>query len=588
MPIRLLSPDVSSKIAAGEVIERPASVVKELVENSLDAEATEISVEVRGGGVEFIRVSDNGGGIASGDVELAFQRFATSKVAVIQDLEAISTLGFRGEALPSIAVAASVSLLTRSADEELGTRLELVGGKIARKESQGVSTGTSVTVRHLFRDFPARRKFLRSTATETSRMQTLVTRYALAYPEVRFQLTVEGSTGFSSPGSGELRDVIAAVYSLEIAQAMLELSQRPDAEDGLPPLSISGLISPPSVDRANRSYISLFVNRRWIQSRALGYALEQAYHGFLAERRYPLAMINIILAADDVDVNVHPAKAEVRFRRENQVFAALQRAVRRALTVHSPVPEIGHDGVTRTSAGAGQPRTGPFWPVAPFAQPTVPSPIHDHPSDAPARPRTTDAGPLVPRKALLALRVLGQVDNTYVVAEGPDGVYLIDQHAAHERVVFERVRADAITRTPRVQTLLEPATVELNPEQRELVETHRELLSRMGLQLEPFGGSTYLLRGVPDSLVRGDPGQALLDVLDTMAEGGGFESWEERGAYSVACHGSIRAGKTLSHQEMSELTRQLEECQQPNTCPHGRPTMIHLSSSHLEREFGRR
>ena len=588
MPIRLLSPDVSSKIAAGEVIERPASVVKELVENSLDAGATEISVEVRGGGVEFIRVSDNGDGIASGDVELAFQRFATSKVAVIQDLEAISTLGFRGEALPSIAVAASVSLLTRSADEELGTRLELVGGKIARKESQGASTGTSVTVRHLFRDFPARRKFLRTTATETSRMQTLVTRYALAYPEVRFQLTVEGSTGFSSPGSGDLREVIAAVYSLEIAQAMLELSQRADAEDGLPPLSISGLISPPSVDRANRSYISLFVNRRWIQSRALGYALEQAYHGFLAERRYPLAMVNITLAADDVDVNMHPAKAEVRFRRENQVFAALQQAVRRALTVHSPVPEIGHTGVTRTSAGAGQPRTDPFWPVAPFAQPTVPSPVHGHPSDAPARPRTTDAGPLVPRKALSALRVLGQVDNTYVVAEGPDGVYLIDQHAAHERVVFERVRADAITRTPRVQTLLEPATVELNPEQRELVETHRELLSRMGLQLEPFGGSTYLLRGVPDSLVRGDPGQALLDVLDTMAEGGGFESWEERGAYSVACHGSIRAGKTLSQQEMSELTRQLEECQQPNTCPHGRPTMIHLSSSHLEREFGRR
>ena len=586
MAIRLLTPDVSSKIAAGEVVERPASVVKELLENSLDAGATEVSVEIRGGGVEHIRVADNGSGIASEEVELAFQRFATSKVTEVQDLEAISSLGFRGEALPSIAAVASVSLVTRSADEDFGTALEVAEGRTAGKEPRGASPGTAVTVRHLFRNFPARRKFLRSTATETSRIQTLVTRYALAYPEVRFQLNVEGSGGFASSGSGDLREVISDVYDMAVARAMLELPQEPDAEGGHHPL-IWGMISPPSVDRANRTYVSFFVNRRWVQSRMLGYALEQAYHGFLSERRYPLAVVNITIDHHEVDVNVHPAKTEVRFRRENQIFGALQQAVRHTLTAHAPVPEIRHAPATMPGPAA-RPRSAAFWPVEPFATSAAPSSAHGVPPDAPARRQLASDGPPVPKKALPALRVLGQVQNTYIASEGPDGMYLIDQHAAHERVVFEKVRAEANSRTPQVQSLMEPLTVDLNAAQQELVESQQELIARLGFHLEAFGERTYLLRGVPGLLAKGDPGRAFLDVLDTMAEGGGFESWEERAAYSIACHSAIRAGKTLSQQEMSELTRQLEECQQPNTCPHGRPTMIHLSSGHLEREFGRR
>ena len=270
MTIRLLSPDVSSKIAAGEVIERPSSVVKELIENSLDAGATEVSIEIRGGGVEHIRVADNGGGIESDQVELAFQRFATSKVTDAQDLDAISTLGFRGEALPSIAAVASVSLTTRSGDEDFGTRIDVVESRIVNKESQGAARGTLITVSQLFRNFPARRKFLRTTATENSRIQTAVTRFALAYPEVRFQLDIEHSKAFS----------VSAVYGLQVAQAMLELPHEPDDDEGANPFA-SGMISPPSVDRANRSYVSFFVNRRWVQNRMLGYALEQAYHGFL-------------------------------------------------------------------------------------------------------------------------------------------------------------------------------------------------------------------------------------------------------------------------------------------------------------------
>ena len=588
MTVRLLPPEVSSKIAAGEVIERPASVVKELVENSLDAGAREVSIEIRGGGVEYIRVADDASGISADEVELAFERFATSKVAEIQDLEGISTLGFRGEALPSIAAVAGVSLVTRSTQEEFGTRLEVAEGRTVGKEPQGAAPGTVVEVRHLFRNFPARRKFLRSTATETSRIQTLVTRYALAYPEVKFQLKVENSEAFSSAGSGDLRDAVSAVYGLEVAQAMLEISTD-SREQEEHPLHISGMTSPPSVDRANRSYISLFVNRRWVQSRMLTYALEQAYRDFLMERRHPLAVVNIGLSYMEVDVNVHPAKSEVRFRRENQVFAALQKAARHTLTTHSPVPEISRVKVTEPGP-AGQPRIGAFWPVEPFTSTAAPSSGHGQQLQASpqSEPSYADSPTPITKTTLPALRVLGQVQNTYVVAEGPDGMFLIDQHAAHERVVFERVRADATSRGGQVQSLLEPMTVELNPSQRELVESQQELLSRLGFHIEGFGDQTYLLRGVPSLLAEGDPGRAFLDVVETMAEGGGFESWEERAAYSIACHSAIRAGKTLSHQEMSELTRQLEECQQPNTCPHGRPTMIHLSSGQLEREFGRR
>ena len=580
--IRLLPQDVSSRIAAGEVVERPASVVKELVENSIDAGATEVSVEIVGGGVEHILVADNGGGIASDEVELAFQRFATSKVSDSRDLEAIATLGFRGEALPSIAAVAAVSLVTKAAHEESGTRIDVVEGETTRREPHGASTGTSVSVRHLFRNFPPRRKFLRSTATETSRVRTLVTHYALAYPEVRFRLSVDRSQSFVTTGSGDLREVVASVYGLDVAQAMLEISAE-SADDPRDGHAVTGMTSPPSLDRANRGRISFFVNRRWVQSRLLGYSLEQAYHGFLRERRHPLAVVNLTLPHEDVDVNVHPAKTEVRFRREGQVFAALQQAVRRTLTAHSPVPEVSRIDAAQARHG-GESRKRAFWPVEPFAAATS-GDTAGSPEPGPARAAT---GPLLPKKALPALRVLGQVQATYIAAEGPDGIYLIDQHAAHERVVFENVRARVTSSAPEVQSLLEPATVELDAEQAELLVTRQELISGLGFEVEPFGSLTYLVRAVPGLLADRDPAQALPDVLDSMAEGGGFESWEERGAYSIACHTAIRAGKTLSHQEMTELTRQLERCEQPNTCPHGRPTMIHLSSGQLEREFGRR
>jgi DNA mismatch repair protein MutL len=596
MPIRLLRPDVSSKIAAGEVIERPASAVKELIENSLDAGATRISVEVSGGGSELIRISDNGVGIPADEVALAFQRFATSKVFSADDLNGIATLGFRGEALPSISAVSRVTLVTRNELEEAGTKFEVHDGETVSQEPTGAPIGTTITVRQLFRNLPARQKFLKTVGTENSRIQLAVTRYALAHPEVRFELNPDKGRKFASPGNGDLRSVVAAVYGLENAEGMLDMS--PSDEDELAP-KVWGMVSPPSMDRANRNYICFFVNRRWVQNRFLSFALEQAYHGFMAERRFPMGVVNINMPYEDVDVNAHPAKAEVRFLRENQVFGAVQQAVRQALVIHSPVPEIRRS----TSAYGHSPSTpqatsGAFWPTMPFSRPPVSeraqlAEIAGWTSDHEAHPTESGGGgsptseSMVPKDALPMLRVLGQVQTTYIAAEGPDGMYLIDQHAAHERVMFERVRAEAVARNPRVQSLLEPAMMQLNTEQQELLETQTEIVGALGFAVEPFGGDTFLIRGVPSLLGEGDPAGALVDILDLMAEGGGFESWEERAAYSIACHSAIRAGKVLTHQEMMELIRQLENCDQPNTCPHGRPTMIHLSLSHLEREFGR-
>ena len=590
MAIRLLSDKVSSMIAAGEVIERPASVVKELVENALDAGSTEISVEIRGGGVEQIRVADNGCGIPHDEVELAFQRFATSKLNDASDLDAIPTLGFRGEALPSIASVARVSVVTRHADEDSGTLLEIDEGRTTGKQRQGASPGTVMTIRQLFRNVPARRKFLRTAATETSHIQNMVTRYALAYPEVRFALNT-GRSNLLTPGSGSLREAIAAIHSLNVAENMLDVS---DYDERTAASIVTGMVSQPALSRANRGYISFFVNRRWVQSRMLGYALEQAYHGFLKERRYPLAVLNIALEFDQVDVNVHPSKTEVRFRSGDGVFSAIQQAVRHTLTAHSPVTEIRRVQATYP-AYPSAPRKPDryFWPIEPFSPATDVSIVDRNGEQEPQfnveSPRTEGEGTgFTHKQTLPALRVLGQVLSTYIAAEGPDGMYLIDQHAAHERVMFERIKTESAAGEPQSQSLLEPITIELNPRQQELVHSHAHLFAGLGLLVEPFGGNVHIIRAVPAILTDGDPAKAFIDMLDEMAQGGDVESWSDRAAYSLACHSAIRAGKVMTHDEMTALTRQLEQCQQPHTCPHGRPTIIHLSGTRLEREFGRR
>lgn len=564
MSIHALAPEVISKIAAGEVVERPASVVKELVENSLDAGASQINIEVRGGGVSFIRVSDNGIGIPSDEVELAFQRYATSKITGLADLENITSLGFRGEALPSIAAVARVEILTRSKEALAGTYLSLQGGKVVAKGTKGCPQGTTVTVQGLFRNVPARLKFLKSSPTENSHIAELVSQYSLAFPGVRFTLSIDGRQVLQTSGNGKLRDALVEAYGLEVAQAMLEV-EASNKKERLAP-HISGYISPPSISRANRSYLSFFVNQRWVQSRLLARAVEKAYEGLLMAGRYPIAVINLSLPPQNIDVNIHPTKREVRFLQEPIIFHTIYEAVRRTLVKQMPIPEI---------------KSMP---------PSTPIPEQTLASSSEVIKKPSSALPLIPRTApsgLPFLRVLGQLANIYIIAEGPDGLYLIDQHAAHERVLFEKILAQQAQGAVEIQALLEPLTVELSARQEELLQAKRGMLAQFGFTIEPFGGRTYLVRAVPAMLA----GQAIVEVLKETLDSPENEATptkgEEKVAISLACHSAIRAGRTIDQEEMRELIKQLERTNSPHTCPHGRPTMVHLSSGRLEKEFGR-
>ena len=570
MSVRVLPPELASKIAAGEVVERPASVVKELVENSLDAGASRITVQIEAGGVRLVRVSDDGGGIAAPEVELAFQRHATSKLQTPEQLDAVATLGFRGEALPSIAAVSRVSLTTRTGEAEAGYQVLLEWGRLTRSTPQGCSPGTTVKVSDLFGNLPARRKFLKSNAAETSRVHDLVARYALAYPQVQFRLIVDGRPVITTPGSGKPREILLELYGAEVAASMLEVM----AEDPETGYRVDGFISPPGVNRANRTYMTLFINRRWVQSRMLSYALEEAYHGLLPEKRYPVSAINVSLPYHDVDVNSHPAKREVRFHHEGRVFSTVQKAVRAALIADSPVPQMRPPAGLSTSAPPSAGGGPSFFPRSAFSGPRQ---DYSAPPDAAA-----------PRQSPPALKVVGQVKLTYIVAEGPEGMFLVDQHAAHERVLFDRLRRDAAQASSLAQPLLEPVTVELTPGQVEALGKHGDFLKSYGFQVEAFGDNVYLLRSVPVILITQDPGKSLVDVLDLVAFEGLVRQREDIMAASIACHSAIRAGKPLTEAEMRALLEQLEGADNPHTCPHGRPTMIHFSAYHMEREFGRR
>ena len=554
MPIKVLAPGVISQIAAGEVIENPASVVKELVENSLDAGASQIRVEVQGGGIDLIRVVDDGAGISAAEVELAFQRHTTSKITDVDDLSSTSTLGFRGEALSSIAAAAEVELYTQAASEVVGSRIRLSQGKEVRQESRSRSRGTTVTVRWLFRHLPARLKFLKSASREESRIVHLLTQYALAFPEVGFRLLVDQHLNFETTGDGSLRGAVACVYGREMAQKMLML------EGGGTAPALSGLLSPPSLTRSNRSYISIFVNRRWVRSPLLIKATEVAYRGLLMEGRHPIAVINLALPPAEVDVNVHPAKAQVRFRDEQMLFSMVQESLRAAL---SRVP-IATEKIVPFTTSSRQGESS--WEV------------HDR--------ETSMIAPL-PTVELPVLRVLGQLSNTYIIAEGPDGLYLVDQHAAHERIRYERVLAQWKRQEVEVQGLLSPVTVELNPRQEATLKSNRELLVQFGFSLEPFGSRSYLVRTVPVLITNTNVVEAITTLLDNLAAREDPAPWQEKIARTLACHSAIRGGQQLSCEEMGELIRQLERAEQPRTCPHGRPTMIHLTSHQIEKEFGR-
>jgi DNA mismatch repair protein MutL len=584
MPIQILPPEVASQIAAGEVVERPASVVKELLENSLDAGAGYVTITIEGTGQRLIEVADDGCGIPAEELPLAVERHATSKLSRAADLFQIETLGFRGEALASIGSVARLTLTSRPASASTGARLRVEGGRVYPPQSVGASVGTLARVEDLFYNVPARLKFLKHETTERRLVDNLVTRYALAYPHVRFHLHQEGRPALQTSGNGDRREILAALYGAEIARQMLEVLYEEEA------LRVQGFISPTSLTRSHRREMTFFVNGRPVQDAALAAALLKGYHTLLMVGRYPVAVLFLDIPPEAVDVNVHPTKAEVRFRNPVRIFSGVQNAIRRSLLAHGPLP--GLENQLRWSPEPGW--NAPARPIDPAWGWSDPRRTTDESIQATDdRPQAPEASfpsqAALPGRRVPLLRPIGQIASAYLVAEGPDGLYLIDQHAAHERVLFERLMAQRGASIPS-QVLLQPATVDLPPGSARLLADQLPILARLGFQAEAFGANTFLVRAMPALLAGSDPAAALRVLVEEFEEDETpLQAEQEARIIARVCkRAAVKAGKTLSPEEQRALLLDLETCQSPRTCPHGRPTMIHLSVDLLERQFGRK
>ena len=595
MPIRLLSSEVASQIAAGEVVERPASVVKELLENSLDAGAHTVAIAIEEAGKKLIEVADDGSGIPSDELELAVSRHATSKLVRSDDLFSISTLGFRGEALASISSVSRMTITSRVENEMEGARLRVEGGKAGKLTKVGTTVGTSVRVEDLFYNVPARLKFLKTDVTERRAIDSLVTRYALAYPDKRFKLSDGKNTTLQTSGDGDRRAILAALYGVDVAKQMLEIMAE---EEGY---RLTGLISPTSLTRSNRREITFFINGRWVHDVSLSMALLQAYHTLLMVGRYPLTALFLEIKPEEVDVNVHPAKAEVRFRNQDKIFSFVQRSVRKALLAYSPVPNVAPSlwGTTHTVQVEPRNNAGVDWAIAHDEKLQLNS--DQLPADGDQSLETAQTGsseistqsvqsPASQLTAIPLLRLIGQIGATYLVAEGPDGLYLIDQHAAHERVLFEKLMAQHAMKNIPSQSLLTPAVVTLPPYSGQLLITHLPVLQHFGFDVEEFGPNTFQIRAMPALFMGGDPAVALHALVEDFEEDESplQNEIEAKLAARVCKRMAVKAGQALSSEEQRALLIDLESCDSPRTCPHGRPTMIHLSVDMLERQFGRR
>jgi DNA mismatch repair protein MutL len=540
--IRRLAPAVVARIAAGEVVERPASVVKELVENGIDAGARRITLSIENGGLDLIQVADDGAGIAPVDLPVAFERHATSKLTSDADLDTIASLGFRGEALPSIVAVADVDCLTRTPDEAHAWRLLVRNGVAGQAEPASRNPGTTMTVRELFGKLPARRKFLRGKTGENGQIVNMLANVALAFPEISFCLQLDGRRVLETAGDGDLAAAVAVVHGQKVTDFLAVIE--PDEGDG-DRVVVRGCLGWGEATLPTRGGITLIVNRRWVQSRALTYAIDEAYRTLVTVGRFPIAVLDLTVPPADVDVNVHPRKSEVRLLHERSIFAAVQRAIRRTLHhAMGPRPSslLGPDD------GASEIEDGAAWTAG--------------------------------------LKVLGQAGGTYIIAEGKAGIYLVDQHAAHERVLFEQLYEAWQGRQER-QPLLEPALIRISPRVTAVARDHLDDLGEIGYEVEPFGDDTLLVRAVPAALAMRDPLGTLGRALDATADEAPTTDWRERLAILFACHSATRAGDHLSPEEMGALLDRLGEADLCQACSHGRPTAILLSHHQLAREFGR-
>jgi DNA mismatch repair protein MutL len=588
--IQMLPDHVINKIAAGEVIERPASVMKELVENAIDAGATQVDVEVVQGGMQLIAVSDNGSGMNRDDALLSVERHATSKIRTAEQVEAISTLGFRGEALSSIAAVSRFTLITRPADELSGTQIQICGGKMQDVTDAGCPPGTRFEVRNLFFNVPARRKFLRTEATELAQIRQLFAVYALAHPEVGLTFTSDGREVYNLPGGSNLADRITALYSPAFLSNLRQLDYEVDA------VKVTGFAGLPQTGRSDRSDQYVFINGRPASAPVIHHALNEAYHAVLARGRYPSAFLFIESPPALVDVNVHPAKKEVRFRHPNAVRDAVIAAVQKALTLEAPeadrrepafrfdaprpapVVEKQHELNIRGQVSGDRVQGAGF--------------REQEPEQDQKKILTPDSRPLTPSSSPWKwCRVLGQAGGMYAVLETEEGIVLMDPQAAHERVLFEKFMHDLIAGKPARQGLLTPEAIELMPADAEALRRHLPALDEMGFGISAFGDDTFLVDALPVHLQNGSPIMILSGIARALEKTGAAaratrEALRETVA-QAACRTSIKAKDALSVAAMERLVEDLAKTEMPYTCPRGRPTLIFTSFTELNRKFGR-
>lgn len=599
-----LSPSVVTKIAAGEVIERPASVVKELLENSVDAGSRRIDIEIEQGGADLIRVVDDGCGISRDDLSLAFASHATSKLKDADDLFRIATMGFRGEALASIGGVARVTLQSRLTAELAGAELSCTGGELGPLRDWNGSPGTRIEVRQLFYNTPVRRKFLRTPATEMGHISETFTRLALAHPELHLTLRHNGKDVFEVPGSLGLLDRLGLFFGQEVKDRLYAVEH----EQG--PARLTGYIGDPACERGNGRMQYLFINRRWFRDRGLQHALQEAYRGLLMTGRYAVAFLFLELPADQVDVNVHPTKSEVRFRDGGALHSFMLHAVRRRLQAANLTARL-HAPPPLSSPSSGNQPDLPRWleprafdgPGSLFSKPAFPEPpraLHGDSGngDGPAPPIARHAAaasehfqphgeavlfpPAVP-KAI-------QLYDAYLVLETPEGMLVIDQHALHERIIFEQLKSRIRSGTLECQRLLVPAPVELTAEQASRVLEQRDALAELGLGIEDFGGGTVLLTGYPAMLCRRPPVEILKTVVDFLGGRDRLPSREQLFTdllSRMACHAAVRAGDPLTPEEIAALLAQRDLVDDTHHCPHGRPTALLFSRHELDRQFRR-
>ena len=607
MAIQILDEITINKIAAGEVIDRPASVVKELVENAIDALATAVTIEIKDGGISFIRITDNGGGIEKADMKNAFLRHATSKIKTAEDLLSISSLGFRGEALSSIASVSMVELISKTKSGFMGCRYEIKGGAEGEIEDVGVPEGTTFIVRNLFYNTPARKKFLKSSVTEAGYISDIVQKIALSHPEIGIRFINNGKHMLNTSGNGNLKDVIYQIYGRDITANLLEIN----AVNSL--FKVQGYIGKPLISRGNRNFENYFINGRYIKSGIINKAIEEGYKNFMMQHKYPFTTLLFQIEPEFIDVNVHPAKMEMRFQNGEKIYPEILRAVRDTLTGKDLVPEVKIEKKSKSeenwiplkkevekSPEIFETRRRQEIKNEIFVNQTVPSSVvseetvyhQKNTSEIIEKPEqmTLFNDKLLSKEARLHHKIVGQVFETYWIVEYGEKLFIIDQHAAHEKVLFERTMAKLRTKENLSQELNPPIILNLSIREAEVVKKYQKELLNLGYEIEGFGGNDYAVHSVPFDLYSLAGQELLMEMIDHLTDENGIKGSSDlimEKIASMSCKAAVKGNSRLSAGEADRLIDELLTLENPYNCPHGRPTIISMSKYELEKKFKR-